>query len=55
MLQTGLHEKGGVVYHLVGKTDWSKVAVNGTHQKPEWEFSIVWFSLATESESESES
>ena len=25
-----------VVYHLVGKTDWSKVAVNGTHQNPEW-------------------
>ena len=27
-----------VVYHLVGKTGWSKVAVNGTHQNPEWKF-----------------
>ena len=23
---------------LVGETDWSKVAVNGTHQNPEWKF-----------------
>ena len=27
-----------VVYHLVGKTGWSKVAVNGTHQNLEWKF-----------------
>ena len=27
-----------VVYHLVGKTRWWKVAVNGTHQHPEWKF-----------------
>ena len=27
-----------VVYHLVGKTGWSKVAVSGTHQNPEWKF-----------------
>ena len=27
-----------VAYHLVGKTGWSKVAVNGTHQNHEWTF-----------------
>ena len=27
-----------VVYHLVGKTGWSKVAVNGTHQNTKWKF-----------------
>ena len=26
------------VYHLVGKTGWSKVEVNGTHRNPEWKF-----------------
>ena len=27
-----------VVYHLVAKTGWSKVALNGTHQNTEWKF-----------------
>ena len=27
-----------VVYHLVGKTGWSKVVVNGKHQNCEWKF-----------------
>ena len=33
-----LAEEAKVVYHLVGKTSWSKVAVNGTHQDAEWTF-----------------
>ena len=27
-----------VVYHLLEKNGWSKVAVNGTHQNREWKF-----------------
>ena len=27
-----------VVYHLIAKTGWSNIAVNGTHQSPEWTF-----------------
>ena len=33
-----LAEEAKVVYHLLGKTSWSKVAVNGTHQDAEWTF-----------------
>ena len=32
-----LHETG-VVYHLLGKTGWSTVEVNGTHQIPKGNF-----------------